>query len=266
MNVPDFSALILAGRRGPQDALAVSRGATHRALLPVAGVPMLVRVVRALRAAGLTRLHVSIDAPELLDAVPELAELRRAGALRVLASENSPSRSVAAALAPDDMLPCLVTTADHALLTPAMIQHFLRAACDADADLLIAMVAATVVQAAYPETKRTYLRLRGESWSGANLFAFRTLRARKVADFYVRAERFRKQPWRLVAAIGPSLLLQYALRRLDLDTALAAGSPRLGARVAAVHMPQPEAAIDVDKEADLVLAEQILRKRGDAAR
>src|SRR4029453_16464860 len=53
VNVPDFSALILAGRRGPQDPLAVSRGATHRALLPVAGVPMLVRVVRALRAAGL---------------------------------------------------------------------------------------------------------------------------------------------------------------------------------------------------------------------
>jgi len=266
VNPSDFSALILAGRRGPQDALAVSRGATHRALLPVGGVPMLVRVVRTLRAAGLTRLHVSIDAPELLDSEPELAELRRAGTLRVLSSESSPSRSVAAALAPDDMLPCLVTTADHALLTPAMVLHFLGAACTADADLLIAMVAATVVQAAYPETQRTYLRLRDEAWSGANLFAFRTPRARKVADFYVRAERFRKQPWRLVAAIGPSLLLQYLLRRLDLDTALERGSPRLGARIAAVQMPQAEAAIDVDREGDLVLAEEILRKRGDAAR
>jgi CTP:molybdopterin cytidylyltransferase MocA len=261
MGDQDFSALILAGRRGPQDPLAVSRGATHRALLPVAGVPMLLRVVRALRAAGLSRLRVSIDAPELLDAHPELAALRREGALRVQPSADSPSRSVAAALADDAMLPCLVTTADHALLTPEMVLHFLSEARGAEADLLIGMVAATLVQAAYPETRRTYLRLRGEAWSGANLFAFRTPRARRVADFYVRAERFRKQPWRLVAAIGPSLLLLYALRRLDLDGALARGSRRIGARVAAVRMPHAEAAIDVDREGDLVLAERILRAR-----
>lgn len=264
MKAEDFSALILAGRRGPQDPLAVSRGATHRALLPAAGVPMLVRVVRALRAARLSRLHVSIDAPELIDAEPELGALRRAGILQVHPSASSPSRSVAEVLAADALLPCLVTTADHALLTPAMILRFLSEACASDADLLIAMVAASIVQAAYPETRRTYLRLRGEAWSGANLFAFRTPRARRAADFYVRAERFRKQPWRLVAAIGPSLLLRYALRRLDLDGALARGSSRLGARVRAVRMPQAEAAIDVDREGDLDLAERILREREGA--
>ena len=266
MKVEDYSVLILAGRRGPHDALAESRGATHRALLPVDGIPMLVRVVRTLRAAGLERIHVSIDSPELLEAEPELAALHRKGALQIDRSEDSPSRSVASALAPDAMLPCLVTTADHALLTPEMVRHFLGEACRSSADLLIGMVAASVVQRAYPETRRTYLRLRGEAWSGANLFAFRTPRARRVADFYVRAERFRKQPWRLVAAIGPSLLLLYGLRRLDLDGALARGSPRLGAQVAAVHMPQAEAAIDVDREGDHVLAERILRDRAAIAR
>lgn len=265
MRPAEFSALILAGRRGPQDPLAASRGATHRALLPVAGVPMLVRVVRTLRAAGLTRLHVSIDAPELLEVLPELAALRRAGALQLHPSASSPSRSVAAVLASDAMLPCLVTTADHALLTPAMVEHFLAEACASQADLLIGMVAASLVQAQHPETQRTYLRLRGESWSGANLFAFRTPAARRAADFYVRAERFRKQPWRLVAAIGPSLLVLYALGRLDLDGALARGSRVLGARLRAVRMPHAEAAIDVDREGDLVLAERILRARQASA-
>lgn len=261
MSAAQFSALVLAGRRGPEDPLAVGRGASHRALLPVAGVPMLVRVVRTLRAAGLSRLHVSIDAPELLDAEPELAALRRSGELRVHVSEDSPSRSVAAVLAEEGVLPCLVTAADHALLTPAMVEHFLAAASASDADVLIGMVAESVVRAQHPESRRTYLRLRGGAWSGANLFAFRTPRARKAADFYVRAERFRKQPWRLVLAVGPSLLLLYALRRLDLDGALERGSRVIGARLRAVRMPQAEAAMDVDHESDLIDAERILRER-----
>lgn len=255
---------MLAGKRGAHDALAESRGATHRALLPVAGVPMLVRVLRCLRASGFERIHVSIDAPERLDAVPELAELRRAGALIGHPSADSPSRSVAAVLA-GDVIPCLVTTADHALLTPAMVAHFLAAARASDADLLAAVVSESVIQPAYPETRRTYLRLRGGAWSGANLFAFRTPRARKAAEFYVRAERLRKQPWRVLGALGPGLLIGYALGLLDLDAGLDRISRAIGARIGAVRMPQAEAAIDVDREGDLVLAERILRAREAAA-
>jgi GTP:adenosylcobinamide-phosphate guanylyltransferase len=261
VSVAEFSALVLAGRRGPQDPLAVGHGVSHRALLPVAGVPMLVRVLRTLRAAGIVRLHVSIDAPELLDALPELAAWRREGVLRIHPSESSPSRSVAAVLAEPDVLPCLVTTADHALLTPAMVEHFLAEVCATDADMFVGMVAERVVRAQHPESQRTYLRLRGEAWSGANLFAFRNARARLAADFWVRAERFRKQPWRLVASIGPSLVLLYALRRLDLASALERGSRVIGARIRPIAMPQAEAAIDVDHESDLVLAERILRAR-----
>ena len=95
MKIEDFSGLILAGRRGPRDALAESRGATHRALLPVDGIPMLVRVVRTLQASGLERIHVSIDAPELLEAQPELTAFRRPGALQVHRTQGPPSPQVA---------------------------------------------------------------------------------------------------------------------------------------------------------------------------
>ena len=45
-----MNALILAGSRGPDDPMARAAGVSHKALLPVAGVPMLLRVVEALRA------------------------------------------------------------------------------------------------------------------------------------------------------------------------------------------------------------------------
>jgi hypothetical protein len=142
-----------------------------------------------------------------------------------------------------------------------MVGYFLDAARASDADLLAAVVSESVIQPAYPETKRTYLRLRGGAWSGANLFAFRTPQARKAAEFYVRAERLRKQPWRVLGALGPGLLAGYTLGLLDLDAGLARISRAIGARVGAVRMPQAEAAIDVDREGDLLLAERILRAR-----
>jgi hypothetical protein len=222
-------------------------------------------VVRALReAGGVERIHVSIEAPEALRAVDELALGIDRGTLVVHAAQGSPSRSVLAVLEqlPDE--PFLVTTADHALLTPEMVRHFWASAEAGGADLAIGFVAASLMQRVHPGTPRTWLRLRDEAWSGANLFAFRTARSREVARFWVRAERFRKQPWRLVAAIGPGLLLGYALGRLDLDAALARASRRIGARVRAVSMPMAEAAIDVDRESDLVLASRILAAREPA--
>lgn len=258
-----LSALVLAGRRGPRDALADAHGASHRALLEVAGVPMLVRVVRALRSTPHFRpIHVSIDAPERLAAVPELAALLECAQLLPHESADSPSRSVLQVLRERADQPFLVTTADHALLTPEMLDFVVAAAARSEADLLVGFVARSVVQARYPESPRTYFRFRDEAWTGANLFVFRTAQSRRAADFWVRAERHRKRPWRLVTAIGPGLLAGYWLGRLDLVTALQRASQRIGARVEALSLPFAEAAIDVDREADLILAEAILAQRG----
>jgi GTP:adenosylcobinamide-phosphate guanylyltransferase len=254
------AALILAGSRGSSDPLAHSEGVRHRALLEVGGEPMLLRVVRALRATpGLGPVTVSIGEPAALDAVAELADLRRQGVLAVHRSLASPSRSVLDVL---DGLPTgralLVTTADHALLCAEIVERFLAEGEASGADLAIGLVAARCLRARFPTSRRTLVPFRDESYSGANLFLFRTPRARRAAAFWVRAERFRKRPWRLVGAFGPVSLALFLLRRLDLDAALARASRAVGARIAAVRLPFAEAAIDVDRPADLALARKLV--------
>ncbi len=88
--------------------------------------------------------------------------------------------------------------------------------------------------------------------------------AAPAAAFWSHLERHRKRPWRLIAAVGPAALLRFLLGRLSLAGALAILSRRAGARIAPVVMPFAEAAIDVDKPADLTLAEAILRRRAEA--
>ena len=251
------TALVLAGRRGPKDSLAHAAGQSHKACIPVAGVPMIVRVLASLRTTKLVRdIVVSID-----DA-SALADCAEAGGGRFHVSQSSPAASVLDYFeAHGAQGPVLVTTADHALLTPAMVEYFCTMAQNSDTDIVIGMVSASLFRAQYPESHRTFLPLADGSWSGTNLCLLRTPQAARAVRFWVRAGQFRKRPWRLVSTFGLGNLLRFLFRRLDRPTALAQASRVLGVRVGLVEMPFAEAAIDVDTPDDLVTVEQILATR-----
>ncbi|MGE4606706.1 MAG: nucleotidyltransferase family protein [Myxococcota bacterium] len=254
-----YMALVLAGRRGTPDPLDAMQPATHPSLIDVGGVPMLLRVVRALRESErIGRIAISIDTASVL----ANAELAADDRLLHHQSLASPSRSVQDALSGlATGGPVLVTTADHALLTPEIISDFLERADALGTDLAVGVVEESVIRAAYPDTSRTYLRFREGGYSGANLFAFRTPLAARAAEFWVKAEQFRKRPWRLASVFGPVSLLLFVLRRLSFDAALARGSAAIGCRVDAVRLPFAEAAIDVDRPSDLALVSKILTAR-----
>jgi CTP:molybdopterin cytidylyltransferase MocA len=263
--MPRFTGLVLAGRRGgADDPLGPVLGtAPHRALLDVRGTPMLVRVIRTLRASPpIGRVIVTIDEPEVLTQVPELAADLSDGSLVAHRSLSSPSRSVLDVLEGlADGESVVVTTSDHPLLTPEILGQFIDGAEASGGDVAVGLVLAETVRSRYPEAVRTYIPLRGGAYSGANLFAFRTERARRAAAFWVKAEQFRKRPWRLVSVFGLGALARFALRRLDLDGALDRVSRTIGANVRAVALPFPEAAVDVDRPSDHALVSRILAER-----
>lgn len=257
-------ALVLAGSRGPTDAVAMAKGLPHKALVPAGGVPMLERVVATLLGTGIDKVIISAD-PALADHGfgPTLSGDIEAGRITLAAPKASPSESVAAVL--DDLdengFPLLITTADHPLLTTEMVEHFYGAAPET-ADLVVGLAEAEVIRGRYPDAVRTFYRFEGRGYSGCNLFLVNSPDARRMVDFWQEMERHRKRPWRLVAAVGLPALLRFAMGRLSLDAAFRHLSEKVGAKLAAVAMPFAEAAIDVDKPGDLDLAEAILRARG----
>ena len=194
------TALVLAGQRASSDALAGVWGAHHRALVPVNGIPMLSRVLGTLRdSSRVDHVWVSIDEPSVLDDLEDVREWMARGEVSLHASLASPSRSVLDALQQlekrEPAEPVLVTTADHPLLTTEMVEHFHGSCAPDDTDVAVGMVAASRVRERFPGATRTYLPLRSESWSGANLFAFLTPEVQRAAAFWTRAEQLRKRPW-----------------------------------------------------------------------
>ena len=256
-----WTALLLAGQRPGVDPLAAAFGMERKALVPIGGVPMLALVARTLLdCPEVARVVVLAQDPGALLADPGCVWLADEPRIGVAASGGGIAASVAAiAGSPVAPWPVLVTTADHPLLTPAMVAAFLAGA--GAADVAVGVVERGVVLAAYPDTSRTWLRFRGGAWSGANLFALRSAAALPALALWAGVEHDRKSGWRLIGQLGPGLLAGAALRLLTLDAAMARLGRRLGLTARAVALPFADAAIDVDKPADHALAERILARR-----
>ena len=250
-----YTALLLAGSRPGGDPFAEANGVKAKALIPVAGEPMIARPVWALLGnANVDRVRVlAQDGPLLAPALP------RNKRLTVEASGATIAATLEAILAdPATGYPLLVTTADHALLDGAMIDDFCARA--AGSDVAIGLVERGPLMARLPQTKRTWIGFRGGAYSGANLFALSSPKAARAVALWREVEQDRKKGWKLLSALGvPGLLGLMRLRTLD--QVLAAMGGKLGMTIRAVEMINPLAAVDVDKPADLVLVEAILARR-----
>ncbi len=263
MSKGQVHALLLAGQRPGPDPLAAHFGMELKALIPIAGEPMVSRVARTLLnhpAVGL--VTILAQDVERIAAEPGCAWLTRDPRVVFSAASETISGTVAYAMgAPSPEAPVLVTTADHALLTGAMIDDFLAQACASGADVSAAVVGRKSLIAVMPDARRTWLPFRDQACSGANLFLLSSARARIVVDFWSSVEADRKKARRILSAFGVPLAIAVALRLLTLRQAMMRAGRKLGVTATAVVMNDPIACIDVDKPSDHALATQLLEAR-----
>jgi len=254
-----FTAVVLAADRTPNDPVARCAQVACKALAPVGDRPMVLRVLDAL--TGSNRVDTCIlcgPAAAILERTPLLRERLAAPHLKWLPPAATPSTSVVTALSSvGSGRPVLVTTADHALLQPEMVDHFCGEALATGCDVVAALASFDQVMANYPGMRRTRTRFRDGHFCGCNLFAFLTPKSHAAADFWRQVENDRKRPVKMLGALGWFVVLRYLLGRLSLEEALHSISRRMGLRAGVVLMPYPEAAVDVDSVDDLETAREI---------
>ena len=251
-----WTAVVLAGSRPGRDPFAEQFGSDLKALIPVAGEPMVRRPVRALLESDrIAKLLVLSQTPGRIAAVlpkdPRLSVQEAQGTIAETIENLILSHTVD--------FPLLVTTADHALLDPQMIAEFIAKA--EAADVAVGVVERKSLLARLPQSKRTWLSFRGGAYSGANLFAFGSIKALAAIEQWRSVEQDRKKGWRVLGALGPVLLLAAVLRLRTLDQSIAAVGGRLGLAARAVVLSNPLAAVDVDKPVDHAIVEAILAGR-----
>jgi len=256
----EWTAIVLAGRRPGENGFAEAHGVAAKALIRAGGEPMLGRVARTLLdSPSIGRIVILAQEAETLltgelewmAADPRIASARSSDGISA-----SVGRLAGTGAAP---YPVLVTTADHALLRPEMVEAFIAGSAGVDA--AFAMVERKTVERAHPDTRRTWLKAANGHFSGANLFALLTPASMRGTEFWARAEKDRKRTLKLLTFLGLGTFLRAVTRTISLEAATERAGRKAGFRLKAVLLPFAEAAIDVDKQSDLELAERILAAR-----
>jgi GTP:adenosylcobinamide-phosphate guanylyltransferase len=251
-----WNAIVLAGSRPGGDPFAQSYGTDLKALIPVAGEPMVRLPVRALLDCdAIATVTVLAQQPERIAEV-----LPPHPRLKVLRSEGTIAETLLRLC--DDAAtqwPLLVTTADHALLTPDIIHEVCWKSTRSDVG--IGVVSKRRLLSKFPRSKRTWLRFREGAFTGANLFVLRSEKVRAAIEVWRSVEQDRKKAGKLLWSLGPSLFLRVLFRRLTIEEVLHKVSVRIGVSVRAVRLSSALAAIDVDKPRDHAQVEAILAAR-----
>lgn len=256
---PQWSAVVLGGG-DPGDPFAAAHGVSVKGLIPVAGEPMALHVLRALRGSGRVGrvAYVGPTTPEM----DLLIDERVTDHGTLLSNLEAGVEALSArGLAPGERV--IVATADIPLVTPAHLADVLDTA-PGDAALVYPVVQREACEAAFPGVQRTYARLREGSFTGGNVFL---LDPRLVGEFLPRLRGVldaRKAPLRLAALIGPGTLLRLLARRLTVPALEAKVSVILGVKARALITGHAAIGTDVDKDADLALAERHLGGQGQS--
>lgn len=245
------SVLILAGQRdGVVDPLCAEAGLDRKAIIPINGQPMIDYVLKALDGAGLHQ-------PYWVSGFDAAYDKRLAQS----PSAPGPAGSALAALSEGIPTPVVMTTCDHPLLTPEMVQTFASESAKSGMDFTVGLAEKSVIQPAYPDVKRTYLTFKDKSVSGCNLFYIANDKGLEAIRFWEHAQHHRKNPLKLASKFGMGIFFRYLFGQLTLDDAFKYASKRMNIKAKPILLPFAEAAIDVDKLSDKVLVEEILRRR-----
>ena len=260
-----MTAIVLAGDRSKADSLVGHSAAGCKALIDIDGVPMVRRVLDSLMASKVVS-DIALSGPEAEQLATDagLSALVNEGTVAWTAPEASPSTSAyhtMQSVSPER--PVLLTTADHPLLTPEIVDAFGRQSLADDVDVAVGLAPHALVTEAYPGIKKTVLKFSDGEFCGCNLFAFLTPEGRRAASFWRKIEQERKKPLLVIGLLGWLAVIRYRLGLLPLEEALAKLSKRLGLRMRAVILPYANAAIDVDSIADLMLVKGSLENAAD---
>lgn len=248
-----MTTVVLAG--GPHDDLAArTPGAPNKAFIEIAGMTLVERTLRALKAsASVGRIIVVAPASAHGSLALALADECRPDGERIRDSLRSGLRDLPAG---EDVL---VSTSDLPVLTVEAIDDFIARAREKDADLTYGCLEKRVHVAKYPQVPHTWAPLRDGTFCGTGFITIRPRVFPSLERFIEQLGHARKNPLHLARLFGVRVLLRFATRRLSIAQAEARASQVIGARVRAVVSPYAEIGVNVDRVSDIALAEQLVR-------
>ena len=223
---------------------------------------MIALPLRSLAASDhVERILISIEDPSVLDAVDIIHDGSLGKPVEIVESKDTLFDSVLGALSGRGHFPVVICTADNALQTTEMVDHFCETFLAEDMDAAPAMTRTEVLKAKYPDGQSTGYNFGGRRFHNCNLYGIRSEEALRTAEAFRGGGQFAKSKMRVLKAFGLLNTALFYTGKIPIQTVFKRISKRFGVKVRPVIMPFAEAPIDVDNERTRDITREILATR-----
>jgi len=239
------AVLIAGGIPAPQDPLyAYSKGGA-KALIDVAGKPMVQWVLDALADAR------TIDRVVLIG-LTDKSGLTCRKPIAYVGNQGKMLANIQAGTAKALELNrraqyVLFVTSDIPAITGEMVDWVVNTSLQTKHDIYYNVLPREVMEKRFPTSRRTYVRLKDFEVCGGDMNMVRTSIVARNSDFWDRLIEARKNPLAQASLLGFDIICRFLFRQLTADDVIRRLAERLGLRGRALISPFAEIGMDVDK-------------------
>lgn len=255
-----MDAIVFAGGiPQPNEPLYSYAAGRPKALIDVAGKPMVQWVLDALSEAR------SVDRVVIVG-LTDKAKLKCSKPLTYLPNEGRLLENVKAGTAKVlELNPkakyVLLVSSDTPTVKGEMIDWIVNTSMQTKDDLYYNVVQREVMEQRFPESKRTYTRLKDMEVCGGDTNMIRAAIVSEHSEFWNSIFETRKSPAQQAMLLGPDILFRLLFRQLTADDVIQRVAAKLGLKGRALVCPYPEVGMDVDKPRQLEMLRADLSKR-----
>jgi molybdopterin-guanine dinucleotide biosynthesis protein A len=155
----------------------------------------------------------------------------------------------------------LAVSSDIPAITPEMIDWEVETAMETDHDVYYGVIPKQVMEARYPGSRRSYIRLRDVEVCGADMNIIRTMTVNTKDDLWGKIIAARKSALKQASLIGFDTLFLLLFHLINLQQAERLASKRLGLKGRVLVSPYAEIGMDIDKPHQLEMVQADLLSR-----
>ena len=257
-----MEALVTAGGvNRPEDPLYELTGVEKKALIPLAGKPMITWVIEALYGSGI------IDNIVIVGLKPDETDLSNFPVHYVDPAGGMIDNILAALARAREINPTarkmLLSSSDIPLITPEIVRGFVEECGSLEADIYYTVIEQKTMETRFPDSRRTFVPfLKDGNFSGGDLFlADVTAPERTDVELFRSLTSLRKNYFKQARLAGFGFILRFLLRMMTLDEVAERGSKIVNLDVRAVDTRYAELGMDLDKPHQYEMIKAILEER-----
>ena len=245
------------------DPLAEYTQSGPKAVIPIAGKPMVAYVVDALAATRHVEhiVVVALDPAANVQFSVPVEHVPDAGSLM----DNVEAGLRYALDHYPDLDGVLLCSSDVPLVTPDILNDIVEECFRTDHDLYYTIVERSVMEGQFPESKRSYTHLVEGDYAGGDVFLVRPTMTVSQRDLWQKLAAARKNALQQARMVGLRVFIKLLLRRLTLDEILGRANQVLNMRACVIQSPYAEVGMDVDKPFQLEIVRAELEARATNA-